>query len=338
MLQVKPILREQEPQRRAPEGRGEIVEAAPIVEVREESRPKSFASRTGASLTVAELGQPAARPVVKNNEAFSGVMFVKNKYDTCRVEVSNSDSATLARRQADDASRDCGLQDMVRRPSSVSNIKAPMMVAFSNLLMHSGPEASLIQPRGKIELGNPVLMQMLSGQGVHQPVLQMPDSGRFAEVDTRPNRGPVLIGQNRTSTGISFRFIEHEVNIFQAICLLGGEKKQSWGRKKRSDNSVTEYETKRYKVPRHAQATTSLVVIDPLQQIGEATALARSQTFDFTREDPSLSTISPPGQLCMAKLTLLSVFGLLFALTAIQAAVVAQYVFRRLFNTPKSAY
>lgn len=37
----------------------------------------------------------------------------------------------------------------------------------------SGPEASLIQPRGKIELGNPVLMQMLSGQGEYQPVLQV---------------------------------------------------------------------------------------------------------------------------------------------------------------------
>lgn len=120
---------------------------------------------------------------MKNNEAFSGVMFVKNKYDTCRVEVSNSDSATLllglpadfgmkiytqepesrasagslkeeseekiekieselrARRQADDASRDCGLQDMVRRFSSVSNTKVLMMVAFSNLLKHSSLNA-----------------------------------------------------------------------------------------------------------------------------------------------------------------------------------------------------
>lgn len=32
---------------------------------------------------------------VRNNEAFSGVMFVKNKYDTCRVEVTESESATL---------------------------------------------------------------------------------------------------------------------------------------------------------------------------------------------------------------------------------------------------
>lgn len=32
---------------------------------------------------------------VNNGEKFSGVMFVKNKYDSCRVEVANSDAATL---------------------------------------------------------------------------------------------------------------------------------------------------------------------------------------------------------------------------------------------------
>ncbi|KAI6242498.1 hypothetical protein M3Y99_00216100 [Aphelenchoides fujianensis] len=32
---------------------------------------------------------------VKNNQPFSGVMFVKNKYDTCRVEVTSSDTAIL---------------------------------------------------------------------------------------------------------------------------------------------------------------------------------------------------------------------------------------------------
>uniref|UniRef100_A0A915CUF9 Apple domain-containing protein n=1 Tax=Ditylenchus dipsaci TaxID=166011 RepID=A0A915CUF9_9BILA len=32
---------------------------------------------------------------IKNEEPFSGVVFVKNKYDTCRVEVGGSDSATL---------------------------------------------------------------------------------------------------------------------------------------------------------------------------------------------------------------------------------------------------
>lgn len=37
----------------------------------------------------------------------------------------------------------------------------------------SGPDASNIQPKGKIELGNPVLMQMLSGDGKYQPILQV---------------------------------------------------------------------------------------------------------------------------------------------------------------------
>lgn len=32
---------------------------------------------------------------MNNEEQFSGVMFVKNKFDTCRVEVANSNSATL---------------------------------------------------------------------------------------------------------------------------------------------------------------------------------------------------------------------------------------------------
>lgn len=32
---------------------------------------------------------------MRNTEPFSGVVFVKNKYETCRVEVANSESATL---------------------------------------------------------------------------------------------------------------------------------------------------------------------------------------------------------------------------------------------------
>ncbi|VDM45224.1 unnamed protein product [Toxocara canis] len=481
---VKPVLREQEPQRRAPEGHVEnaaeaVAAGAEIAEVHEEGR----ASKAGASLTISETGQLTAVPVminaeavqticnyegikvqVKNHGAFSGVMFVKNKYDTCRVEVSNSDSATLllglpadfgmrmvtrepeadpsaaskeggeekiekpesdlrARRQADDAPRDCGLQDMLNGTYKTTvvvqtnNLGIPGLVtsmdqiyevscdyssmlggkitAGANLTI-SGPDASLIQPRGKIELGNPVLMQMLSGQGEHQPVLQaklgdilelrwemmamdeeldffvrdcfaepggsttgsedklqlIADGCPTAAVSQKLIPGPIEVQSSSVKIAHlqAFRFdssstvrITCHLDICkgtceQAVCLLGGEKKQSWGRKKRSDNSVTEYETQRYKVPRHAQATTSLLVIDPLQQVGEATALARSQTLDFTREDPSLSINSPPGQLCMAKMTLLSVFGLLFSLTAIQAAVVAQYVFRRLLSTPKSVY
>lgn len=43
-------------------------------------------------------------------------------------------------------------------------------------------------------------------------------------------------------------------------------------------------ETETYRIPKRAQATTSLIVIDPLQQVAEPAALARSQTFDFLRE------------------------------------------------------
>ncbi|VDO15087.1 unnamed protein product [Brugia timori] len=50
-----------------------------------------------------------------------------------------------------------------------SSMLGGKVTAGANLTI-DGPEASLIQPRGKIELGNPVLMQMLSGQG--EPVLQ----------------------------------------------------------------------------------------------------------------------------------------------------------------------
>lgn len=32
---------------------------------------------------------------MKNTEAFTGVIFVKNRYETCRVEVTDSESATL---------------------------------------------------------------------------------------------------------------------------------------------------------------------------------------------------------------------------------------------------
>lgn len=43
-------------------------------------------------------------------------------------------------------------------------------------------------------------------------------------------------------------------------------------------------ETERYRIPKRAQATTSVVVIDPLQQVVEPAALARSQTFDLVQE------------------------------------------------------
>ncbi|VDK45945.1 unnamed protein product [Anisakis simplex] len=480
---IRPIIREQEPQRRAPEGRTVKAEENGSTEMQQESEKES--SISDASLTVSDSEQAPAVPVlikadavqticnyegikvqVKNNEAFSGVMFVKNRYDTCRVEVSNSDSATLvlglpadfgmrlvtqepdtssttdtedgseekiekpeselrARRQIDETIRDCGLQDMLNGTYKTTvvvqtnNLGIPGLVtsmdqiyevscdyssmlggkvtAGANLTIRKDHDyAANNEGSGKIELGNPVLMQMLSGEGGHQPVLQaklgdilelrweimamdeeldffvrecyaepggsavrseeklqlIADGCPTAAVSQKLIPGPIEVQSSAVKIAHlqAFRFdssstvrITCHLDICkgtceEAVCLLGGEKKQSWGRKKRSDSSLTDYETPRYKVPRHAQATTSLIVIDPLQQIGESTALARSQTFDFAKEDPSLSITSPPGQLCMAKMTLLSVFGLLFALTAIQAAVVAQYVFRRLFASPKSVY
>ncbi|VDK39188.1 unnamed protein product [Gongylonema pulchrum] len=104
---AKPFLREQEAQRRAPELPAKV--AASGVTSKTSGGAKSKAD---ATLTVSSSGklpgpmvQIAADAVhticnyegikIRNNEPFSGVMFVKNKYDTCRVEVAESDSATL---------------------------------------------------------------------------------------------------------------------------------------------------------------------------------------------------------------------------------------------------
>lgn len=45
-----------------------------------------------------------------------------------------------------------------------------------------------------------------------------------------------------------------------------------------------------------------------------------------------------PGQLCMAKVSLLAIFGLLLTITAVQAIVVAHYVFQRLTGNYKKKY
>lgn len=53
-----------------------------------------------------------------------------------------------------------------------SSMLGGKVVAAANMTVH-GPQPSLIQPRGKIELGNPVLMQMnAAGNGSH-PVIQV---------------------------------------------------------------------------------------------------------------------------------------------------------------------
>ncbi|OZC08932.1 hypothetical protein X798_04019 [Onchocerca flexuosa] len=469
---TKPFLREQEVQRRAPE----FVAAAAAKSVVASGKGLT----ANASLTVSSSGKVAApRPVVqiapdavqticnyegikvqvRNTEAFSGVIFVKNKYETCRVEVANSESATLViglpsdfgskmvadranipqqpktssdkvskptdelriRRQASELQRDCGIQDMnngIYKSTVVvqtNNLGIPGLVtsmdqifevscdyssmlggkitAGANLTI-DGPEAALVQPRGKIELGNPVLMQMLSGQGEYQPaklgdILQLrweimamdeeldffvrdcfaePGTGNLNSEENlqliangcptpavsqkiMPNPIEVISSAVKIAHLQAFRFDSSSVvritchldicmkSCKEVMCQLGKEQKQSHGRKKRSTtNLVTDYETERYRIPKRAQATTSLVVIDPLQQVAEPAALARSQTFDFLREEPEMTIAALPGQLCMSKISLFGIVGLLLIITIIQAIVVAHYVFQRLIGNYKKKY
>ncbi|VDM57639.1 unnamed protein product [Angiostrongylus costaricensis] len=400
------------------------------------------------------------RVQVNHDSSFNGVIFVKNKYDTCRVEVANSKSAILVlglpkdfgmrpitldgidemttdsvknsakaelikdeheefrhKRQAD--SRDCGLIDMLNGTYKTTvviqtnNLGIPGLVTsmdqlyevscdYSSMLGGKvqagynmtvlGPEANLIQPRGKIELGNPVFMQLVSSHG-EQPVVQAklgdilelrweimamddeldffvkdcfaePGVGAKAEEKLQLIQGgcptaavavkliPGPIEVQSTSVKVArmqaFRFdssssirITCEVDICKGDCTpvecgLTEGQRHSWGRKKReSENSVLEYETSRYIVPKHVRATTSIVIIDPLQQIQEPVSLARSSTIEFLREEAEEIAVSTTGQMCMAKPTLLAVFGFLLTLTSVQAIVVIQHVVRRLCRSSK---
>jgi len=436
----------------------------------------SSASASGASLSISNNGPPAV-PVlipssaiqtvcnyegikvqIKNNEPFTGVMFVKNRYDTCRVEVQNSDSATLVlglpsnfgmkpivlngaetpdaklEVQAEDheelstnelrrrreAQRECGLIDMdngTYRTTVVvqtNNLGIPGLVtsmdqlyevscdyssmlggkvkAAADLTVH-GPEPALIQPRGKIELGNPVLMQMNAANGEHGSVLKaklgdilelkweimaMDEELDFFVKDCFAEAGgadrrederlqlieggcptpavsqkliPGPIQQQSSAVKIAhlqaFRFdssstvrITCHLEICKGTCesvqcQLKDGPQASWGRKKRStDNSITEFETKRYKVPRFAQATTSLVIIDPLQQINEPAApvaMSRHEEFDFNPQAPiTVERAAHLGEMCMNKFTLMGIMGTLFALIIIQSTVVLTYVCKRI--------
>ncbi|KAK6730984.1 hypothetical protein RB195_007449 [Necator americanus] len=392
---------------------------------------------------------------VNNGASFSGVIFVKNKYDTCRVEVANSNSATLVlglpkdfgmrpitlddmedgttaapseksteklelikdeqdfRHKRQVESRDCGLVDMLNGTYKTTvviqtnNLGIPGLVTsmdqlyevscdYSSMLGGKvqagynmtvvGPEANLIQPRGKIELGNPVFMQLVSGEG-EQPVVQAklgdilelrweimamddeldffvkdcfaePGVGAKAEeklqlieggcptpaVAQKLIPGPIEVQSSAVKVARmqAFRFdssssirVTCELEICKGDCTpvecgLTEGQRQSWGRKKReSENSITEYETARYRVPKHARATTSIVIIDPLQQIQEPVSLARASTLDLLREEAEDIAVVASGQMCMAKPTLLAVFGLLLTLTSVQAIVVLQYIVRR---------
>ncbi|KAK6050514.1 hypothetical protein COOONC_11982, partial [Cooperia oncophora] len=76
---VKPSIREHEQHRRKPEATSPI---GPPVSI-----------PPGAIHTICNY--EGIKVQVNNGASFSGVIFVKNKYDTCRVEVANSNSATL---------------------------------------------------------------------------------------------------------------------------------------------------------------------------------------------------------------------------------------------------
>lgn len=96
-------------------------------------------------------------------------------------------------------------------------------------------------------------------------------------------------------------------------------------------------------MPRFAQATTSLVVIDPLQQINEPTpsvSLSRQSPIDLAPESEPpvlVERASIVGQMCMNKITLMGVLGTLLSLILVQAIVVTKYIFQRIFSDAKKA-
>ncbi|KJH51707.1 PAN domain protein [Dictyocaulus viviparus] len=466
---IKPSIREQE-HRRKPESK---ISLGPPVSIPKEA-VQTICNYEGIKVQV------------NHDSSFNGVIFVKNKYDSCRVEVANSKSATLVlglpkdfgmrpisldgveevansksatlvlglpkdfgmrpisldgveeihrqplmltknpakallikddqeefRHKRQVESRDCGLIDMLNGTYKTTvviqtnNLGIPGLVTsmdqlyevscdYSSMLGGKvqagynmtvlGPEANLIQPRGKIELGNPVFMQLVSGEG-EQPVVQaklgdilelrweimaMDDEldffvkDCFAEPGVSPKAdekldlieggcptaavaqklipGPIEIRSSAVKVARmqAFRFdssssirITCEIDICKGNCTpiecgLTDGLRQSWGRKKReSENSILEYETARYRVPKQARATTSIVVIDPLQQVQEPVSLARASAIDFLREEAEEIAVPTAGQMCLAKPTLFAVFGLLLTLTLIQAIVVIQYLIRR---------
>lgn len=116
-------------------------------------------------------------------------------------------------------------------------------------------------------------------------------------------------------------------------------------------------ETKRYRIPKFAQATTSLVIIDPLQQLSDIQAqavnLAKQSAQEFMATGPkyeysdskhetelknmdSFATVAQTettnnSEMCMNKWILFSVLGTLFILIIIQALIVTKYIFKRIF-------
>ncbi|CAJ0574391.1 unnamed protein product, partial [Mesorhabditis spiculigera] len=450
---ARPHIKHQEHHRRAPESR-DALPLGPPVEI-----PRD------AVHTICNY--EGIKVQIKHTDKFSGVIFVKNKYDTCRVEVAAQPTATLTlglpkdfgmkpitleemeeeekeakegkdakaelvkedtpkpddelrrvRRQLEQG-RECGIADLGNGTYTATvvvqtnNLGIPGLVTSMDQLYEvscdyssmlggkvqagynmtvNGPEASLIQPRGKIELGNPVAMQM-TGEGdaplsqaklgdileLKWEILAMDDELDFFVKDCVAEPGqnakseerlqlleggcptpavamkliPGPVEQRSSAVKIAkmqaFRFdsspsvrISCTLEICKGDCTpvecaLTTGQRQSWGRKKRSvENDVTEFETARYKVPRIAQATTSIVIVDPLQTVSEPFALQKQSSLDLFSEDPVEQVfVAPEGQFCLRQMFLFSIFGVLLFLTVAQAAVVAHYIFRRYFAVSK---
>ncbi|KAI6210434.1 hypothetical protein M3Y96_00327600 [Aphelenchoides besseyi] len=387
---------------------------------------------------------------IKNQQPFSGVVFVKNKFDSCRVEISGSDSATIVmglppdfgmkpivlngspdaekekpenldtneirRRRQITPPKDCGLTDIGNGTYKTiivvqtNNLGIPGLEVscdYSSMLggkvstaanmTVQGPTPSVIQPRGRVELGNPVLMQMTSKDGEKKPLIQA-KLGEILELrweimamdeeldffvrectaepgspDAREDEKLQLIEDGCPTPAVSqklipepirmkssavkfahlqaFRFdsspsirVTCKLELCKGTCkpvtcnLLKGAQ-ESWGRKKRSveANGVNEFITKRYKVPRFAQATTSLMIIDPLQQVNEPqaqVAMNHQAPIELVNQEPEQyerEAVVPEGQMCMNKYGLLSILGTLLGVILVQTIVVGKHIFQRVF-------
>lgn len=94
-------------------------------------------------------------------------------------------------------------------------------------------------------------------------------------------------------------------------------------------------------MPRFAHATTSLVIIDPLQKITEPSsapvARARHESFEVSVDGPAVSVkltdafdATAHAEICLNKYTLVSVIGTLSVLIIVQTTVVLTFIFKRI--------
>jgi hypothetical protein len=104
-------------------------------------------------------------------------------------------------------------------------------------------------------------------------------------------------------------------------------------------------ETKRYKVPRFAQATTSLVIVDPLQQLTDPLASSNGFAAYSSSSRQSYVANSAPkyvsteahvakavvsGERCMNKWAVGGILTTLFALVSVQSVVVGKQLIARI--------